>query len=80
MIANARAKDSLRRAGEAPQQALNPEVLARFDFREARSPVDREVLARLSEAPPPAVTDLQKSGKKPRSRASSRAEGPGAAE
>lgn len=47
-------------AGEPPVHALNPDVLARFDWTRPRPEPDGEALAQLAARPGPAVTDIQR--------------------
>ena len=49
--------------GETPQNVLNPQTLAGFDWQRARQQPDEGELARLSDKKGPAVTDLQRAAK-----------------
>lgn len=49
--------------GERARCALNPEVLATFDWARPRPPVEAAVLEELARKPGPAVTDLQREKK-----------------
>jgi ribulose-5-phosphate 4-epimerase/fuculose-1-phosphate aldolase/putative sterol carrier protein len=53
------------RRGERPRHLLNPEVWERFSWSQPRPAPDPALAERLGRGPGPAVSDLQKSGKKP---------------
>ncbi len=60
------AEELLRmRRGERPRHLLNPEVWPGFSWSQPRPALDPELAARLRRGPGPAVTDLQKTAKKP---------------
>jgi len=63
-------------AGERPLHALNPEVLAGFDWRRPRPAVDAARLAALGTRPAPAVSDLQRVRPAPRPAAAPAAPAP----
>lgn len=52
------------RAGQPPRHALNPEVIASFQWSTPRPPPDAALRAELAQRQGPAVTDLQKQAKR----------------